>query len=51
MNKDVALFLDSVANAGTSAVVANAVGRVWAEANAAMPGSDFTEIWKFVSGT
>ena len=51
MNKDVALFLDSVANAGTSAVVADAVGRVWAEANAAMPGSDFTEVWKFVSGT
>jgi len=51
MNKDVALFLDSVANVGTSAVVAQAVGRVWADANAAMPGSDFTEVWKFVSGT
>jgi hypothetical protein len=22
---------------------------VWAAADAAMPGSDFTEIWKFVS--
>ena len=51
MNKDVALFLDSVADAGTCSVVANAVCRLWADANAAMPGSDFTEIWKFVSGT
>ena len=50
MNKDVALFLESVAGVGTSDVVATAVGRVWAAANAAMPGSDFTEIWRFVSG-
>jgi 3-hydroxyisobutyrate dehydrogenase len=49
MSKDVALFLDSVAGTGTNAVVAGAVGQVWAAADAAMPGSDFTEIWKFVS--
>jgi 3-hydroxyisobutyrate dehydrogenase-like beta-hydroxyacid dehydrogenase len=49
MNKDVTLFLESAARAGTSDVVASAVGHVWSEADAAMPGSDFTEIWKFVS--
>jgi 3-hydroxyisobutyrate dehydrogenase len=50
MAKDVALFLQSVASAGTSDVVASAIGQVWAAADAAMPGSDFTEIWKFVAG-
>ena len=50
MNKDVALFLESAVAAGTSAVVADAVGRQWAAAHEAMPGSDFSEIWKFVSG-
>jgi 3-hydroxyisobutyrate dehydrogenase len=49
MAKDVALFLQSVAEAGTSDAVASAIGRVWAAADAAMPGSDFTEIWKFVA--
>ena len=51
MSKDVALFLESVARAGTSAVVAGAVAGVWAAADAAMPASDFTEIWKYVSAT
>lgn len=50
MSKDVALFLESIAGVGTSDVVASAVGQLWAAADAAMPGSDFTEIWKFVSG-
>jgi 3-hydroxyisobutyrate dehydrogenase len=50
MAKDVALFLQSVADAGTGDTVASAVGHVWAAADAAMPGSDFTEIWKFVAG-
>ena len=49
MSKDLALFLESISAAGTHDVVASAVGRVWAAADAAMPGSDFTEIWKFVS--
>ena len=49
MNKDVALYLESAADAGAPSVVANAVGSVWAAANAAMPGSDFSEIWKYVS--
>jgi 3-hydroxyisobutyrate dehydrogenase len=50
MSKDVALFLQSVEAAGTSHAAATAIGQVWAAADAAMPGSDFTEIWKFVSG-
>jgi 3-hydroxyisobutyrate dehydrogenase len=49
MAKDVALFLESIAGAGTSDVLASAVGQLWAAADAAMPGSDFTEIWKFIS--
>jgi 3-hydroxyisobutyrate dehydrogenase len=51
MNKDVALFLESIAAAGTSDAIATVIGQQWAAANATMPGSDFTEIWKFVSGT
>jgi 3-hydroxyisobutyrate dehydrogenase-like beta-hydroxyacid dehydrogenase len=50
MTKDVGLFLQSVAAAGTSHVVGDAIGEVWNAADAAMPGSDFTEIWKHVSG-
>jgi 3-hydroxyisobutyrate dehydrogenase len=49
MSKDVKLFLESIDGVGTSKVVASAIGQVWAAADAAMPGSDFTEIWKFVS--
>ncbi len=49
MSKDVALLLESIAAAGTSSVVASAVGELWAAANEAMPESDFTEIWRFVS--
>jgi 3-hydroxyisobutyrate dehydrogenase len=49
MSKDVALFLASTEGSGTSAVVASAVGELWAATDLAMPGSDFTEIWKFIS--
>jgi 3-hydroxyisobutyrate dehydrogenase len=49
MAKDVRLFLDSVARAGTAATVAAAVTDVWQHADEAMPGSDFTQIWQFVS--
>lgn len=49
MTKDVKLFLESVHGAGTANVVATAIGQVWEAADAAMPGSDFTEIWKFVA--
>jgi 3-hydroxyisobutyrate dehydrogenase len=50
MAKDVRLFLDSVARTGTAATVAESVADVWRRADAAMPGSDFTQIWQFVSG-
>ncbi len=49
MAKDVRLFLDSVARAGTAATVAAAVSDVWQHADETMPGSDFTQIWQFVS--
>ena len=49
MAKDVRLFLDSVARTGTAAAVAESVSDVWQRADAAMPGSDFTQIWQFVS--
>jgi 3-hydroxyisobutyrate dehydrogenase len=50
MTKDVKLFLQSIDEVGTAKVVATAIGNVWQAADEAMPGSDFTEIWKFVSG-
>jgi len=50
MAKDVRLFLDSVARTGTAATVAESVSDVWRRADEAMPGSDFTQIWQFVSG-
>jgi 3-hydroxyisobutyrate dehydrogenase len=50
MAKDVRLFLDSVARTGTSATVAASVSDVWQRADEALPGSDFTQIWQFVSG-
>ncbi|HEX4981510.1 MAG TPA: NAD(P)-dependent oxidoreductase [Ilumatobacteraceae bacterium] len=50
MAKDVRLFLDSVARMGTAATVAESVSDVWQRADEAMPGSDFTQIWQFVSG-
>ena len=50
MAKDVRLFLDSVGRAGTAATVAASVSDVWRRADEAMPGSDFTQIWQFVSG-
>jgi 3-hydroxyisobutyrate dehydrogenase len=50
MAKDMRLFLDSVAHTGTAATVAASVSDVWRRADEAMPGSDFTQIWQFVSG-
>jgi Flp pilus assembly pilin Flp len=50
MNKDVALFLQSVAAVGTGDTVGTAIGQIWTAFDAAMPGSDFTEIWKYVAG-
>jgi 3-hydroxyisobutyrate dehydrogenase len=50
MAKDVRLFLDSAARAGTAATVAASVSDVWQRTDEAMPGSDFTQVWQFVSG-
>jgi 3-hydroxyisobutyrate dehydrogenase len=50
MAKDVRLFLDSAARTATPTDVAASVCDVWQRADAAMPGSDFTRIWQFVSG-
>jgi 3-hydroxyisobutyrate dehydrogenase len=49
MAKDVRLFNSVAAEAGTAHDVSAAIGAVWDAFEAAMPGSDFSEIWKFVS--
>ena len=51
MAKDARLYVDSTERVGTSAAIARAVAELWTQADAAMPGSDFTRIWQFVSGT
>jgi 3-hydroxyisobutyrate dehydrogenase len=49
MTKDVGLFVDGAGAIGTAHAVAAAVNDTWHAAEEAMPGSDFTEIWKHVS--
>ena len=49
MTKDVRLFNAVAAEAGTAHDVSGAVGSVWDAFDEAMPGSDFSEIWKFVA--
>jgi 3-hydroxyisobutyrate dehydrogenase len=49
MTKDVGLFVDGARTIGTAHAVAGAVGATWHAADDAMPGSDFTEIWKHVA--
>jgi 3-hydroxyisobutyrate dehydrogenase-like beta-hydroxyacid dehydrogenase len=51
MAKDLRLYVDSLGRASTPDAVGRAVSAVWQQAHAARPGSDFTEIWPFVSGT
>lgn len=51
MAKDARLYIDSTERVGTPAYVARAVAELWTQVDAAMPGSDFTRIWQFVSGT
>jgi 3-hydroxyisobutyrate dehydrogenase len=50
MTKDVGLFVDGAVSAATAHTVAAAVTETWRGCDQAMPGSDFTEIWKYVSG-
>jgi len=50
MAKDVALYLDGVAAAGSRGAVAAAVGEVWDGCQRALPDSDFTRVYQFVRG-
>ncbi len=50
MTKDVGLFVDGAAEVKTAATVASAVTATWRGCDDALPGSDFTEIWRYVSG-
>lgn len=50
MAKDVRLFNAAAAGTGTSHEVSDAVGELWNACEAAMPGSDFSEIWRHVTG-
>jgi 3-hydroxyisobutyrate dehydrogenase len=50
MAKDVRLFNAVAAVAGTSHDVSDAVGDLWNACEAAMPASDFSEIWRYVTG-
>jgi 3-hydroxyisobutyrate dehydrogenase len=49
MTKDVGLFVDGAAEVKTAATVAAAVTDAWRGCDATLPGSDFTEIWRYVS--
>ena len=49
MTKDVGLFVDGAAQVSTAAAVAAAVTETWRACDRALPGSDFTEIWRYVS--
>ena len=49
MTKDVGLFIDDAAEVGTASNVAKTVTETWRGCDAALPGSDFTEIWRYVS--
>ncbi len=48
--KDLRLYLESVARADAPAEIGAVVERLWREADKAMPGSDFTRIYEFISG-
>ncbi|HEY0521594.1 MAG TPA: NAD(P)-dependent oxidoreductase [Ilumatobacteraceae bacterium] len=49
MTKDVGLFVDGASDVGTQSNVAAAVTDVWRACHAALPGSDFTEIWRYTA--
>ena len=48
MTKDVALYFDEVRKSGTSDMVGAAIAGLWKAADGDMPGSDFTEIYKYL---
>jgi 3-hydroxyisobutyrate dehydrogenase len=49
MTKDVGLFVDAAAEVNTASAVGAAVAETWRRCDAALEGSDFTEIWRYVS--
>jgi len=49
MTKDVGLFVDGAVEVGTPNLVGSAVTETWRACDAALPGSDFTEIWRHIS--
>ncbi len=50
MSKDVNLFRDQVSQAGTANAVTEVIAALWRDADSTLPGSDFTEIYRFLSG-
>lgn len=48
--KDLKLYLECIARADAPAEIGAVVERLWREADKAMPGSDFTRIYDFISG-
>ncbi|MBO22991.1 MAG: NADPH nitroreductase [Rhodospirillaceae bacterium] len=48
MTKDVALYFDEVRKAGAPDDIGAAMTTLWNAADTAMPGADFTEIYKYV---
>ncbi|MBT5569831.1 MAG: NAD(P)-dependent oxidoreductase [Alphaproteobacteria bacterium] len=50
MTKDVALYLEQVGVAGTPDAVGSIMSALWNAAHDDMPGSDFTEIYRYIAG-
>lgn len=50
MAKDVRLYLDEVANAGTAAELATQINSLWSDFDQSKPGADFTQIYPFIKG-
>jgi 3-hydroxyisobutyrate dehydrogenase len=48
LTKDVNLFHDNAKAAGTPTRVANTISEIWNETNEALPGSDFTLVYKLM---
>jgi len=49
LTKDVGLFLDNAKAAGTPVAVAETVAQLWRRADKALPDSDFTRIYEFIT--
>ena len=49
MAKDIGLFVDGAREARTPRDVSSAVAETWRSCDTALPGSDFTEIWRYIS--